>query len=441
MFHVQSFRACSHYKNIQICEPDFSQVREIFDAACPKARKEKIRRRCGNISRKDVHSLMGTRPSGLLRRVTPRNYGVAFIIFIFMVLLPLSISAANDDHPLYQSASVLVMCANSGDVLYETEGYTLRYPASITKVMTALLVLEYVQDLEERVVFSYHSLDIPYYASRMWMHEGESISVLEGLYGIMLPSGNEVARALAEHVSGTVPAFVNRMNSRAAELGALNTRFINPCGLPGDGQYVTAYDVALIMRAALQFPVFADIISTVYFELQPTNMYDNTRLLRNTNRLIRTDTDEYDPFVIGGKTGFTNAAQHTLVSYARRGNYRLIVSVLYAPPLATFTDTTALANMVFDMLETAEREAAEAAARIAELERQAALEALRQAELAAELEAEKLRIEAELAADEELATSQSISTVDAMITVALVLLVVMAGLFILAVYQWKVRRR
>jgi len=182
------------------------------------------------------------------------------------------------DPRLYQSASVLVMCAETSEVFYETEGFTLRYPASITKVMTALLVLEYVENLDERIVFSYHALDIPDYASRMWMHEGESISVLEALYGIMLPSGNEVARALAEHVSGSVPAFVERMNERAAELGAVNTHFVNACGLPGDGQHVTAYDVALIMQAAIQHPIFLEIIATPYFELPPTSHYSNARL-------------------------------------------------------------------------------------------------------------------------------------------------------------------
>jgi len=289
------------------------------------------------------------------------------IITIIFAQSPFSLSAEESasDYPteyedydprLYQSASVLVMCTETGDVLYETEGHTLRYPASITKVMTALLVLEYAQNLDERIVFSYHALDIPDYASRIWMHEGESISVLEALYGIMLSSGNEVARALAEYVSGSVPTFVMRMNQRAWELGAVNTRFVNPCGLPGDGQFVTAYDVALIMQAAIQHPIFLEIIATPYFELPPTEHYGNVRLLRNTNRMIRPSEPEYNPYVIGGKTGFTNAAQHTLVSYVRQGpgEQGLIISVLYAPRGATFTDTAALMDYVFTMLAEAE---------------------------------------------------------------------------------------
>ena len=262
----------------------------------------------------------------------------------------------------YQSASVLVMNADTGCILYETEGFTARYPASVTKVMTALLVLEHVQDLSAPLTFSSHAVDIPYYASRMWVHAGETITVLEALYGNLLPSGNEVARALAEYVSGSVPAFVELMNQRAVELGATTTNFVNPCGLPGDGQFTTAYDMSLIMQAAIQHPVFLQIIATPYFELPPTNMYGNYRTLRNTNRMIRPDEPEYSPYVIGGKTGFTNAAQHTLVSYASRGNHNIILTVLYAPRGANFTDTAALMEYVFNMLDKQE---AEEAAKIA----------------------------------------------------------------------------
>jgi len=260
------------------------------------------------------------------------------------------------EEPMYQSASVLVMCADTGDVLYENEGYTRRYPASITKIMTALLVLEYVEDLNESITFSRRAVSIPYYASRVGMLEGESITVMQALYGLMLSSGNEIAWALAEHVSDSIPEFVNLMNMRAWELGAFSTRFVNPCGLPGDGQFVTAYDMALIMQAAIQHPVFLNIISTAFYAIPRTALYDKPRGLVNTNRMIRRGRAEFDPFVVGGKTGFTNAAQHTLVSYARNDNHGLIISVLYASPGITFTDTTALIRHVFEMLEAQEAE-------------------------------------------------------------------------------------
>jgi len=254
--------------------------------------------------------------------------------------------------PLYQAASVLVMCANTGTVIYETEGLTRRYPASITKIMTALLVLEHVENLGEYITFSYHAIDIPEYASRMEMEVGERITVMDALYGIMLRSGNEVTRALAEHTHGSVPAFVERMNERAYELGAHNTNFINTCGLPGYGQYVTAFDISIIMREALKHPIFIEIISSAEYVLRATNLHDSSRLLRNTNRLIHRQDYEFNPYVVGGKTGFTRAAGHTLVTYVRRGGHEWIVTVLYAAERgATFTDTTAIIDYVYENID------------------------------------------------------------------------------------------
>jgi len=359
-----------------------------------------------------------------------------FSIYFTLYILHLSASEPYDteeyyDTGLYQSASVLVMCAETGEIVYETEGFALRYPASITKVMTALLVMEHVENLEEQVVLSAHAIDIPYCASRLWMHEGEAITVLEALYGIMLPSGNEVARALAEHVSESVPAFVERMNQRARELGANNTNFVNPCGLPGDGQYVTAYDVALIMRAATQHPIFIEIISTEYFELPPTNRYGNPRLLRNTNRLIRPDESVYNPYVIGGKTGFTNAAQHTLVSYVRKGSQGLIISVLYAPRGATFIDTTTLMDYAFEILAEAE------------LERQATKhEALLAAELARlELEKYEYAYEPEPPLSQEYEQYDDVTDRNTFLIAAVSLITVILGLLAVRMYLRRRNRR
>lgn len=345
-----------------------------------------------------------------------------------------------EDPPLYQAASVLAMCAQTGVVLYETEGYTRRYPASITKVMTALLVLENVHDLEERLIISPHAVDIPDYASRMGLYEGEDISVLEALYGIMLPSGNEVARALAEHVSGSVPAFIERMNIRAIELGAYYTHFVNACGLPGDGQYVTAHDVAVIMRTAIQHPVFIDIISTPFFELPPTNMHEYPRILTNTNRMIRYETEEFNPYVIGGKTGFTRAAQHTLVTYAQRGNHNLILAVLYTPRLVSFADTAALMDLVFDMMDAAELKAQIAAQQLAaelEAERIAQAQEYELARLETEREAERLRAEQEAQPNSH---PRDVSLLEAAIAAGSILAVVITGLLILLIY-YKIKNK
>ena len=249
--------------------------------------------------------------------------------------------------PMYMAGSVTVMDADTGAVLFETEQHTSRYPASVTKIMTALLVLEHVDDLSERITFSKSAVDIPWYASRMGMQAGDTMTVYDALNALMLVSANEVAWALAEHVSGSIDEFVGQMNRHAASLGAVNTRFVNPCGLPGAGQYTTSYDMALIMREAVRHPVFNRIIATPSAYLPPTESHDSPRLMRNTNRLIQPDGLEFNGSVIGGKTGFTNAAQHTLVTYAELDGRPVIVSVLYVPHRGSiFSDTTALLEHV-----------------------------------------------------------------------------------------------
>ena len=368
------------------------------------------------------------------------------IPILLLITLTIPIFAYENDNdndyyphgPPYQAASVLAMCAETGLVLYETEGFTLRYPASITKVMTALLTLENVDDLQERIILSPHAIDIPDYASRMGLHEGEDISVLEALYGIMLPSGNEVARALAEHVSGSVPAFIELMNIRAEQLGAYGTHFVNACGLPGDGQHVTAYDVAVIMRAALRHPVFVEIISTPFFNLPPTNKHPYPRRLMNTNRMIRPDMEEFNPCIVGGKTGFTRAAGRTLVTYARRDGRSVILVVLYTPALANFADTAALMEIAFDILIERELEAERAAARLA-----AAIEADRIAEERAAAEQarqEALRLEAERQQPEPAPLPEphpppnEIDMLEAAIAAASILAIVMVCLLLLLLF-------
>ena len=276
--------------------------------------------------------------------------------------------------PEHNAASILVMDVNTGYVFFQVEGYTLRYPASITKMMTALLALEHVEDLDEYITISSRATALPWYAARLGVIAGETMTVREALYAIMLPSANEVARALAEHVSGTVSAFVDAMNRRAAELGALNTLFINPCGLPCThpdffehtyglpcvSHRTTAYDLALVMREGITHPILVNIISTPYFSLpsmyflilQTEEIVNEERELRNTNLMVRPTEPEFDPRVIGGKTGFTRAAGHTLVTYAEYNGFEVIVVVLYAEARNyIFSDTSAILDYIFANFE------------------------------------------------------------------------------------------
>jgi D-alanyl-D-alanine carboxypeptidase len=243
------------------------------------------------------------------------------------------------------------MCAESALVLYESNPHTRHYPASLVKVMTALIVLENTDDLEETVYFSERAVTLPWYAASMGMRAGDTLTVWEALHGILLPSANEVANALAEHVAGSIGDFVKMMNARALELGAENTVFVNACGLPGDGQHTTAYDMSLIMRRAVTHPAFVQIINTASFAFPPTQRHPEGRTLRNTNRLVRSDDDFYSEWVVGGKTGWITAARNTLTTYSVQNDRGIIVTVLYtdgAP--ATFADTITLLSHGFSLL-------------------------------------------------------------------------------------------
>jgi len=253
--------------------------------------------------------------------------------------------------PGYQSGAVVVMCADTGLVLYGYEHHTPLYPASVTKVMTALVVLDHlreIQELDERFFFSHHAVfSIPRNSSHIYMDVGESLSVYEALYALMLSSANEVSLGLAEHVAGTVEEFVHLMNLRAMSLGAVNTHFANPSGLPAVGHVTTAYDMALIMREAVRlYPIFVNIIATRRFDIPPTERQSETRHLLTTNQMIR-QGPYFNPDVVGGKTGWTHAAGNTLVTYAEREGRRLIITVLQGTGTSPYRDTAALMDFAF----------------------------------------------------------------------------------------------
>ena len=250
--------------------------------------------------------------------------------------------------PPYDAGAVIIMCADTGMVLYGHEYHTPLYPASITKIMTALVVLDHVQDLSERIPFSYHSvMSIPRNSSHIAMDVGETLTVNQALNALMIRSANEVAIALAEYVAGTEEEFVRLMNARALSLGAYNTHFTNPTGLPGVGHVTTAYDMALIKREAVRlFPIYTNIIATPQFAIPPTERQPETRFMNTTNQMIRPGT-YFDARVVGGKTGWTHAAGNTLVTYATHEGRRLIVTILQSTGTDSFRETSALLDFAF----------------------------------------------------------------------------------------------
>lgn len=249
--------------------------------------------------------------------------------------------------PGLTAESAVLMDAATGTILYDKNMNEEEYPASITKVLTALVVLENCS-LDETVTYSHNAIyDVDADSSRIWVLEGEELTVEQSLYALMLESANDVAYGLAEHVSGSVDEFVNLMNEKAVELGCKNSHFNNPHGLPNDNHYTSAYDMALITKAALQNEDFRKITSTQTYTLPPTNLQTETRYFTNHHKMLEGSSYSYDGCE-GGKTGYTTAAGSTLVTYAKRGDLELICVILKDSTPEHYNDTETLLDWGFD---------------------------------------------------------------------------------------------
>ncbi|MFV0399550.1 MAG: D-alanyl-D-alanine carboxypeptidase family protein [Oscillospiraceae bacterium] len=269
----------------------------------------------------------------------------ALLLFLLINLLPLSVAALEPDD--ITAASAVLIDADTGQVLYDKNMHDRREPASITKVMTGMLVLE-AADVNEQVTVTDSVLDIPRNTSHIALTEGEVLPVGSALYAMMLPSANDAALALAEHVAGSESAFAALMNARAEELGALESHFVNPHGLSDDNHYTTAYDMALITRAAIHTPGFLNYFGAGRHTIPATNKQSEERPFTNQNYMLLPDMWIYTPEVIGGKVGYTDEARHTMTSAATRDGRTLIAVVLGCGIDQKFDDTLALFEYGFD---------------------------------------------------------------------------------------------
>lgn len=207
----------------------------------------------------------------------------------------------------------------TGRVLFECDMHHRLPMASTTKVMTALLAIEN-GNLEDEVTCSANAFGVP--GTSIYLAEGETLTLEEMLLGLMLSSGNDAATAIAEHIGGSVSGFVEMMNARARELGAMNTHFANPHGLPDDDHYTTAYDLALIARAAMGNETFRRLVSTQRATI-PWQGRSYDRVLQNKNKLLSTY-----PGATGLKTGYTSKAGRCLAFGAQRNGLELVGVVL-----------------------------------------------------------------------------------------------------------------
>lgn len=230
------------------------------------------------------------------------------------------------------SKSALLLERGSGEEKYRKNAGERLAPASLTKIMTAMVVLDNTPDLEETVTLS-EELFGPLYeqnAALAGFEPGERVKAIDLLYGALLPSGAEAAEALAEYVSGSGEAFVEQMNRKAEELGMENTHFSNVTGLPGDNHYSTAEDLATLLRHALDNQVFRKIFTSERYSTAPTNRHPDGITVHNTMFRSLSDTSFSGVTILGGKTGYTDEAGLCLASLAESGGKEYILVTLGA---------------------------------------------------------------------------------------------------------------
>lgn len=268
-----------------------------------------------------------------------------------------SVTALASNSPALDATAALLVSPDSGMVLYSKNADQKRYPASTTKIMTALLTLENVSNLDETVTSEAVDFEnVTADSSNAGILLGEQVTVRDLLYALMLPSANEAAYMLARHVGGSWEQFVDMMNDRAAELGCTGTHFCNPCGLHEEDHYTTAHDLYLIAKEAMKDVTFRDIVSTVQHRMAKTNLHEE-RIIYTTNQLI---FSSFQPWsyanCLGIKTGHTSQAGNCFVGYAEYGDAKLFSVVLgcsdsskeYPSVAASFTDTKKLCQWGFE---------------------------------------------------------------------------------------------
>ena len=220
----------------------------------------------------------------------------------------------------------------TGEVTYAKNLYERLYPASTTKVLTAYIALEYCEDLDVFVTVSENAANQASDSSVCDLKAGDIVKLRDLLYGLMLRSGNDAAIAIAEHISGSVEGFAELMNQEAAAIGATQSHFVNPNGLPDENHYTTVYDMYLIFAKALENETFIDIISTKSYDVVYTSAGNEAveKTWENTNQYLTRATETPEGFsIVGGKTGTTGDAGHCLVLYSYNPKGNPIISIVF----------------------------------------------------------------------------------------------------------------
>lgn len=238
---------------------------------------------------------------------------------------------------------------NTGTVLLEQNADEQLYPASTTKLMTALIAMEAIEEgkasLDDIITFSREAVyGIPRDTMHIAIDVGEQLTVRQVFYAILLPSANEACLGMAEYIAGSADAFVALMNERAAALGMTHTHFVTTNGLHDPDHYMSARDLATLLQECIQHPFLVEVMSTPTYEIPPTNKCSETRYLSTTNDLLLTRSGVYNSKVVCGKTGYTTPAANTLATFSEFNDMQVIITILKAPKGTTFQNTSSLVD-------------------------------------------------------------------------------------------------
>ena len=263
----------------------------------------------------------------------------------------------DEEHPedlspdqLYALSAVL-MTQDKGEVIFEKDPDTIRYPASMTKILTVLLGIMFIDNLDETVTVSETAVNVPADSSTMYLSAGEEIRIIDVMYGTMLLSANDGANVIAETVSGDIYHFVDLMNETAAALGCTNTHFVNAHGYHDENHYSTARDIAIIAREAMKYDTFREIAGTVTYQIPRTNKR-RARTITTKSEYMLTGSDEspnkyYYQYATGIKTGSHSHSGYCFCGSASRDGVDLISVVMFTGKRARWADTIKLMNYGF----------------------------------------------------------------------------------------------
>ncbi len=276
-----------------------------------------------------------------------------FIVASFILPTYVSFAVSDASEVVVDAPVALLMEADSGKILYEKNAYEKMFPASTTKIMTAILALEN-RDLLHVAKVSYNAIfTVPSGYTNANLQLDEELTMDQLLHVLLIPSANDAANVIAEDIGGSIESFANMMNTKASELGCKNTHFVNPNGVHDENHYSTAYDLALMGRYAMQNETFRKLVTTVRYTLPTTNKYNKEdRTFLTTNRLINSNSSLYYEYATGIKTGYTDAAKNCIVASAKKDGMELICVILGANNDSNsnnkFTDCKTLFDFGFD---------------------------------------------------------------------------------------------